>query len=186
LVTSFVCSAFIAYVICNVQCFLGLRSIKYDLIKFYKGDHADMKKLKKNTTIIQGDSHFTGFLVGFLINGFVMIFAFLFILTIVGFYLVEHSSTKSIRLFLLKLFPIFTILIAKKISDRITSNYFFLEGRGKYLALRNFRGYSLFVYSTFFFDCFVGTIDAVVRLIIGFLVSVLFMPRIGDNFLGKI
>ncbi len=63
LVGSFVCSAFLAYLTCNIQCFMGLRSIKYDLIKFYKGDHADIKKLEKNTKIIQGDLHFTGFLV---------------------------------------------------------------------------------------------------------------------------
>jgi hypothetical protein len=185
LIAGFVLAALAAYVICNIQCFLGLRSIKYDLMKFYRGDHGDILKLEKSSKIVKGDSHFTGFLVGFLINGFVVIFAFIFILIVIGFYLVEHTSFTLISAFLLKLMPVFTILVAKQVSDLITSNFFFLQNNGKYLALRNAKCYSLYVYATFFFDCFVGTIDAVVRLFIGLLGSVFFMPRIGYNFLGE-
>ncbi len=177
-------AAAVAYIICNIQCFLGLRSIKENLIKSYKGKNTSAAKLTSNTSICNGNSHFTGFLVGFLINGFVFIFGFLFLICTVIYICVQLVNFEDIKKLILKIVPVLTVLILKLVFNFICSKFFFLQQRGNVLALDNFRAYSIFVYVTFFFDCFVGTINGLVRLGLGLLGSLLFMPRIGYSFLG--
>jgi hypothetical protein len=184
-IIGFSLSASFAYLICNIQCLLGLRSIKYDLIKAYKGKHQSMGKLASNVSICNGNSHFTGFLVGFLINGFVFIFGFFFLICFIVYYLVQFVSWSQVRDFILRLVPIITVIIVKFVFNFICSKFFFLQQRGNVLALDNFRAYSIFVYVTFFFDCFVGTVKAFIRLLLGLLGSLFFMPRIGYSFLGR-
>lgn len=183
-IIGFVVAAVVSLFICLAQTLLGLRGLKKSLLLAYKG------KLRKrddisNISIATGNSHFTGFLVGFLINGFLFIFAFLFAICLVIYFACEYATKEDVLHFFLKILPIIVVFIVKFVFNYICSKFIFLQERGKFLALDNFRAYSIFLYVTFFFDCFVGVIAALLRLIIGLLGSLLYMPRIGYSFLGS-
>ncbi|CAF0809485.1 unnamed protein product [Brachionus calyciflorus] len=184
-IAGFVVAVVLSYFICLIQVFLGLRAIQQNLLSLYKGKKEDIALLKSNASVSNGNTHFAGFLVGFLLNGFLFIFAFLFLIIIVIYYLVQFSTWEDISPILLKLVPILVVFVVKFIFNFVCSRFIFLQERSKVLALDNFRAYSVFVYVTFFFDCFVGAINALVRLILGILGSLFFMPRVGYSFLGR-
>lgn len=167
-----------------LQSFFGLKGIKESLLLGYKGIRNQKSKTTTPVSLATGSSHFTGFLVGFLINGFLFIFLFFFVVFFALYFLFKYLSDQILRLFL-KILPVLVIFIIKFIFDFVCSRFVFLQERGKYLALDNYRAYSIFVYVTFFFDCFSGYITALLRLVIGLIGSLLFMPRIGYSFLGS-
>ena len=81
----FVSAAVVSLLICLTQLLLGLKGLKKSLLLGYKG------KLNKRddispVSLATGNSHFTGFLVGFLLNGFLFIFAFLFLIVLMIYY----------------------------------------------------------------------------------------------------
>jgi hypothetical protein len=179
-------AAIAAFIICILQSLLGLRSIKYTLMRINKAKRHNAGAIKGSVAICNANSHFTGFLVGFLINGFVCIFSFFFALSVIIFIIHDYNFWNKVWDFLLKCVPIIVVMVVKTIFNFIMSKFVFLQQTGKILALNNFRCYSIFVYVMFFFDSIVGVISAVIRLIIGSLGSLFFLPRVGYSFLGKI
>jgi hypothetical protein len=175
----------LAFFICNVQCLFGLRSIKYNLLRAYRGKSESVGKLEGNVAICNANSHFTGFLVGFLINGFLFMFSFFFAISIILYIIIEFNYWDKVGQLLLKLVSVIVVFIVKTVFNFVMSRFVFLQEYGKILALNNFRMFSIFVYLMFFFDSIVGVISAVVRLIVGILGSVFFLPRIGYSFLGR-
>lgn len=184
-ISGFVVCVVVSYVICNIQCFLGLRSVQKSLLKLYRGQKINIALLSSNATISNGNTHFAGFLVGFLLNGFLFIFAFLFLIVLIIYYITQFSNWEQIKQIILKIVPIITVILVKFIFNFVCSRFIFLQEKSKVLALDNFRAYSVFIYITFFFDCFVGALSALIRLIIGLVGAIFFMPRIGYSFLGR-
>jgi hypothetical protein len=184
-IAGYMVASALAYFICTLQCLLGLRSIKYNLLRAYRGRSESVGKLKGNVSICNANSHFTGFLVGFLINGFVFIFAFLFALFIALYIVIEFNFWHYIGEFLIKCISVVVVIGVKTVFNFLMSKFVFLQEKGKLLALNNFRMFSIFMYLMFFFDSIVGVISAVVRLILGILGSIFFLPRIGYSFLGR-
>jgi len=76
----------------------------------------------------------------------------------------------------LKLLPVIITLIIKQLINRVASRFIFLNRSSKILALDNFRAFNIFLYFNFYFDCFMGIISAVIRLIISVLVALFMIP----------
>lgn len=172
--TVFILSTVLSYFISLYQLFLGLRSIQKNLLKLYKGKKHNMALITKNTSVSNGNTHFAGFLVGYLLNGYIFIFIFIFLVQIVVYILVQLLSWIKIKQFFVQSIPFISVFAIKFMFNLICSKYLFLQQRGKVLALDNFRAYSIFIYITFFFDCFIGTMNALIRLFVGLLGSIFF------------
>jgi hypothetical protein len=184
-VIGFILSSIVSFCICLIQVFLGIKNIQQDLILLYRGRNYALTKKLNNTAIATGHNQFAGFLVGFIINGFLFIFIFFFLICLIIYYCTQYVSIDMVGQFVLKLVPILVVLIIKILFNFFFSKFVFLQERGKHLAVDNYRAYSVFLYVLFFFDCFVGALNAFVRMIIGLLASIFFMPRIGYSFLGR-
>jgi hypothetical protein len=184
-VIGFIVSSIVSFIICMIQVFLGIRNIQRDLIMLYKGRNYALTKKLSNTSIATGHNHFAGFLVGFIINGFLFIFIFFFFICLIIYYCTQYVSIDLVGQFVLKLVPVFVVLIIKILFNFFFSKFVFLQERGRHLAVDNYRAYSIFLYIMFYFDCFVGAINAFVRMLVGLLASIFFMPRIGYSFLGR-
>jgi hypothetical protein len=168
-----------------IQTFLGLKGVQKSLLNGFKGKYDQNENKISAVSLATGNNHFTGFLVGFLINGFIFIFGFFFIICLIIYYVAQYATGQQILDTFLKILPIIVIFIVKFIFNYVCSRFIFLQDKAEYLALDNYRAYSIFLYVTFFFDCFVGVIAAFVRFVIGILGALFFMPRIGYSFLGR-
>ena len=76
----------------------------------------------------------------------------------------------------LKALPIVTVIFAKKIVNKYTAKYAFLNRESKLLALNNFRAFNVFLFFNFFFDCFMGFINAILRLFKATFFAIIMMP----------
>ena len=115
-------------------------------------------------------------MVGYLIWGFFILYFVGFLvgvlMVIMRIFIGESIFIKT----LLWLLPIITVIVVKFILNKIATEYWFLFQKSKILALNNFRAFNVFLYFNFYFDCFMGIISAIVRLMKSLFIAILMMP----------
>jgi hypothetical protein len=94
-------------------------------------------------------------------------------------------SPETYGLIVKTLFPFIIVLLIKLLINKFTAKYIFLNRKSKILALENFRAFNVFLYFSFFFDCFMGLISAIIRLTKAIIAAIIMMPRISYSFLGR-
>ena len=172
---------FVAAFFCYTQLFLLIVETKKYLIQIYKGKcefiSLSNKKMSKNNVGILSLS-FGGYLVGFLIWGYLILYVF-FLLIAILYYLIDNFVTFKLLIdtFYKYLIQFVVVFIIKYILRRIMI-YSFVKRNTQILALDNFRAYNIVLYFMFFFDLFLGFLNAVFRLLKGVLASVLMMSSI--------
>lgn len=114
-------------------------------------------------------------MVGYLIWGYVILYVAIVILGVVILIIRLFIGDNLFAQLGLKLIPVVTVIIVKKIVNVIATNYVFLYRKSTILALNNFRAFNIFLYFNFYFDCFMGIISAVIRLIKSAIISVVMM-----------
>ena len=77
---------------------------------------------------------------------------------------------------LLKLLPVIVAILIKQIVTKVATHFIFLNRKSKILAVDNFRAFNVFVYFNFFFDCFMGYISAIVRLVKAVAFAIFMIP----------
>ena len=76
----------------------------------------------------------------------------------------------------LKIVSVVCVLVVKKIINMTASQVIFLNRKSNILALNNFRAFNIFLYFNFYFDCFMGLVSAVIRLVQSIAASLFMMP----------
>ena len=102
-----------------------------------------------------------------------------FVLVLIGFIILLlriFAGDLFFEKIALKLLPVFITLTFKQLVNRVASQFIFLNRSSKILALDNFRAFNIFLYFNFYFDCFMGIISAVIRLIKAFIIDILMIP----------
>jgi hypothetical protein len=178
---------FAALIVCIVQVFIGIRDSKKHLLEIYKGKCFYLPPIKTlaNSSIASSSFHFGGYLVGYLVWGFFILYAVTLLVGIVIVILRLTVGDNIFLKFLLKIIPVICVLIVKMILNMITSRVIFLRRDTKVLALNNFRVFNVFLYFNFFFDCFMGVISALIRILKSVIAAIIMMPRIAYSFMGR-
>jgi hypothetical protein len=112
-----------------------------------------------------------------LVWGFLIIYLFGVIVGVVIVILRVFVGDALFGQLLLKAVPAITVVIFKQLLNIVTTQFVFLYRGSKLLALNNFRAFNVFLYFNFYFDCFMGVISAIIRLVQAMLISVFMMPR---------
>ena len=178
---------FVALIICVIQLLFGIRDAKKHLIQIYKGKCLYLPPIKKlkNSSIASSSFHFGGYLTGYLIWGFFIQYICLLIIGIIIIILRLTIGDEIFYKILLKLVPVICALFFKQLVNFVTSRFIFIRRDTKILAIDNFRVFNVFLYFNFFFDCFLGAISAVIRILISVIASIIMMPRISYSFMGR-
>ena len=182
LIVPYVASLFI----CLIQILIGLRETKKHLLELYKGKCVYLPPIKtlSNSEIASSSFHFGGYLTGYLVWGFFIQYVIIVIIGI--FFIILRILVKDIfSKLLLIIIPPLCALIFRQFIEFFASEIIFLKRRTRILALNNFRAFNVFLYFNFFFDCFIGIVSAVMRLLIAFVAAIFMMPRIAYSFMGR-
>lgn len=115
-------------------------------------------------------------MVGYLIWGYFIIYFTGVLIGIVILALRLFIGDAIFWQILLRLVPVISVLMVKMVINKIATNYWFLYRKSKLLALNNFRAFNVFLYFNFYFDCFMGIISAVIRLILSVVIAIFMMP----------
>jgi hypothetical protein len=178
---------FVALLICTIQVLIGMRDIKRHLLELYAGKCFYLPPLKtiSNASISSSSFHFGGYLTGYLIWGFFIQYFALLFLGIAIIILRAAIGDEIFLKFLLKLVPTICAVTFEMVVNFITTRIIFLRRDTRLLAIDNFRAFNVFLYFNFFFDCFLGFISAIIRLIKSSIAAVVMMPRIAYGFMGR-
>lgn len=110
-------------------------------------------------------------------------------MVIVGFVILLLRMFTADKIFgqiLLKAVPVICVIVMKQFITRIASRVIFLNRKSTILAIDNFRAFNIFLYFNFFFDCFMGVVSAIIRLVKSVVLNIVMMPSILGHFLTGI
>lgn len=173
--------------ICYIQLFFGVKELKIHLSEIYKGicEYVPKKKTFSNGSIARGSFHFTGYLVGYLVWGYLIIYlSLVFIGIIILILRIFIGKIIYLKIFL-TILPFLVAIILKTTITIICTKYIFLVPNSKILALKNTKAFNIFLFFNFFYDCFMGIASAIFRIILSTVIAIIMMPRIGYGFLGR-
>ena len=169
----------ISPLICLLQVFLFSRDLKTHLKQLYKGDCDFVRSAEAigNASIATASFHFGGYVTGYLVWGYLIIYVAIVALGLVILGIRIFLPPKFWLNLLLRIVPVITALIIKQIINKVASQIIFLNRNSKILAVNNFRAFNVFLYFNFFFDCFMGVVSAVIRLVKAVLLAIFMLPR---------
>ena len=150
------------------------------------GVYVDIPSPKRFSNIKKASSslHYSGYMIGYLVWGYLILFQVLLIIILAAKFLIKFYFIieKLLKLFL----PILVIFLFKRIIIWYIARYC-LVGKNKrnFFLLRNSRLYSILTHFNFFFDCFLGSFVCVMRMILSSLAALFFMPRLDYSVFGR-
>ncbi|CAF0958096.1 unnamed protein product [Didymodactylos carnosus] len=208
-------SAFISAFIYIIQLLLGLKQYQLHMLKYYRGAYDKQYHLDNSSSVLAKSFHYSGYQVGYLAYGFVIINYIVFIICLFLRLLFIHPLL--IKFVVKFIAPLFILYALKHVIIYCLTRYFFShllkstatttttvedntqqssiyctpdlvthQEHQQYLfSLENRHAYFLFVYFNFFFDCFLGIISCIIRLFKSTIAVILYMPRLDYSIFGR-
>ncbi|CAF4174761.1 unnamed protein product, partial [Adineta steineri] len=175
-------SAILTVIIYGCQLFFGIQRYKKFKKDLYLGKNLEIPSIKyfEPNSIASNSVHYSGFLVGYLAWGFVICFHLILLITIA----MKTVSLQfhHIEIILTIIVPILIIYFLKMFSIKLMGKFLFIQKPDEGLILKN---YTIFIYFSFFADCFLGIASCIIRLIKTIILNTIFMARLDYSFLGK-
>jgi hypothetical protein len=170
-----------------VQLVLGMRNYQKHTLKAYKGVYTDIPPPKRftNTKKASSSLHYPGYMIGYLLWGYMILFEVLIVLTVLLRFLIKfYFIIEKLAKYLL---PILVIYLFKRIFLFYLTRYFLVKKRNtaKSFTLKNFKLYFFLSHFNFFFDCFLGSFVCIMRMFQSSLASIVFMPRLDYSIYGR-
>ncbi|XP_070173788.1 stimulated by retinoic acid gene 6 protein-like [Littorina saxatilis] len=167
-----------------------LSSYRQNLYALYRGDHSHIPHASaySNTSHCINSIKYAGFQVGYIIWSYLLqcliLFLISFLLAIV-ILLIINDLNKWIILLLDLLWPVVLTAVIVALGQLLLAKYFFLQGRGVYLALNNRSFYFNFTYFMFFYNIFLGLVSCLLRILKAMFVGVVFLSRLDSSTLPR-
>ncbi|CAF0891208.1 unnamed protein product [Rotaria sp. Silwood1] len=178
-------ACFLTAIIYFIQLLFGMKNYQKHMLNAYKGIFIDIppRSAFKNVRLISKHIHYPGYCIAYLTIGYIIIGNIIFFSLIALHVLFKH-------LFLMEEFatifiPILVIYLITFIIQWFLSRTFFLQKHGKTMILKNLRIYFVFSYFNFFFDCFLGIVSSIFRLLKAWITNFGFLPRLDYCILGR-
>lgn len=115
------------------------------------------------------------YLVGYLVWGYIFLYLSLLVFAFVIMFIHQFIGDHFFLYILIRLIPIMTAVMVKKIFNTLLANFAFLDRRSQNPVLNNFRAFNIFLYFNFHYDCFMGIISAFIRLVKSIVISIFMM-----------
>jgi hypothetical protein len=169
-----------------VQLFIGIRRYQKNVLNAYKGKYVDIPAPKRfaNAKLVSGSLHYSGYAIGYLLWGYLILFEVSLVMLIVlrflvKFYFIAENLAKIIL-------PVLTIFLFKRILIWYLCKYFMIRSKSQQkVFLKNSKLYFILSHFNFFFDCFLGSFVCSMRMIKSSLAALFFMPRLDYSIFGR-
>ncbi|XP_052260590.1 stimulated by retinoic acid gene 6 protein-like isoform X2 [Dreissena polymorpha] len=167
-----------------------LASYRTNLLALYKGDntHIPHRSTMENKSLLVGSMRFAGYQVAYIAWGF-MLHLFCFFMASIALCVLIMLLMRGISGWLLEIletmWPALMITTILVIVQNLLSTFFFLQGRGLYLAIDNRRGLFSFSFFMFFYNIFIGFLSCLLRIIKSVVIGAVFLPRLDNSALPR-
>lgn len=169
-----------------VQLLLGIKNYHKTVLEAYQGIYLNIPSPKRfsNAKLASSSLHYSGYAIGYLLWGYLILFEVILVVMLVIRFLVKFYfiAENLAKIFL----PILTIFLFKKILIWYLCRFFLIEkSNNKVFGLRNNKLYFLLNHFNFFFDCFLGSFVCLMRMAKSSLAALFFMPRLDYSIFGR-
>ncbi|CAF3476579.1 unnamed protein product [Rotaria sp. Silwood1] len=180
---AFIAALFITF----IQLLIMLAGIRRNLLQAYRGDDCEIPRRisSENINYITGTFHFAGYLIGYVIVGYIFLAIFLFIILISIDAFIIYGSVKTLETILKIIIPTLLLVFFKMYLNKILGQYVFLQRAGEVLSINNRRALMIFLYFNFFLDAFLGFVAAIMRILRSIASEILYMCRLDYSPLGR-
>ncbi|CAF0777204.1 unnamed protein product [Brachionus calyciflorus] len=170
-----------------VQLFFGIKSYHRHVLNGYRGVYEDIPSPKKfsNVKLAASSLHYSGYAIGYLLWGYLILFEVSLVVIIVTKFLIRfYFLTENLAKIVL---PILTIYLLKRILIWYLCSYFITENShsSQRFVLKNRKFYFILNHFNFFFDCFLGSFVCFMRMGKSSLAALFFMPRLDYSIFGR-
>lgn len=191
------CTCALTSLIIIIQLCLSIKSFQHDLLKLHKAENVfgslvnnyDFKKYAKiikrrnrmSSEITSDSIHFPGYLIAHLVYGYLVLFAGLFSMFIIGKFFYHFPNI--IYSFSQVVLPLVIMVFLKLIIVQFMTKFIFLK-RDSYRIGRSVP-YHTISYFNFFFDCFLGLVACMSRVWLTNLISLITLARLDISVFNK-
>ncbi|CAF1115140.1 unnamed protein product [Rotaria sordida] len=178
-------SAIFTAILYGYQLCIGMQKYKKHKLQLNKGIYSEIPSEKefKLSSIASNSVHYSGFLVGYMAWGFVICFH-LILLILIGIRILTFQI-RYIELVLAIIVPILVIYLLKMLSMRSAGKFLFIQNLDNKRKLECGKIYAIFLYFSFFADCFLGIASCIIRLIKATFLNIVYMARLDYSFFGR-
>ena len=187
LTRAYICALLSTFILIVVQLLVLLVNIRRNLLQSFRGNASEIPRREKSKYIsyAEGNFHFAGYLIGYLIWGIIITATLFIVLFVCIDAFITYGSVRLIEVILEPIIPSTLLAIFKIYLNKILAQYVFLQHRGEVLSFNNRRILMIFLYFNFFLDAFLGFFSAIIRLIKSVLAGVVYMCRLDYCPLGR-
>ncbi|CAF2102485.1 unnamed protein product [Rotaria magnacalcarata] len=170
-----------------IQLLVMLAGIRRNLLQAYRGDDSEIPRRvsSANVNYVTGTFHFAGYLIGYVIVGYIFLAVFLFIIIMSIDAFITYGSVKFLESILRIIVPTSLLVIFKIYLNKFLSKYIFLQYHGDVLSINNRRVFMVFIYFNFFLDAFLGFIASILRILRSIVGGIIYMCRLDYSPLGR-
>lgn len=187
LIRPFLFAVFISLSVIVLQLFVMLAGIRRNLLQAFRGDDSELPRRNpsNNVQYINGNFHFVGYFIGYVILGYVFLLVITIILAIVIDAYIAFGTAPFLELILKRAIPIILLITFKLYLNKVLGRCVFLQDDRRLLFINNRRVFMLFLYFNSFLDSFLGLFVAIARLFKSILGGLLYMCRLDYAPLGR-
>ncbi|CAM4805220.1 unnamed protein product [Rotaria magnacalcarata] len=183
----FMLAVVIATIVIIGQLSVLLTGIRRNLLQAFRGDDCEIPRVQRlsyvNSAI--GNFHFAGYLIGYVVWGWILMLFFTFISFMCIDLLITLNVFHIFEWILKTLIPILLLYYFKEFLNKILARFIFLQHNGDALAVNNRRVLMIFLYFNFFLDAFLGLVSSILRLLQSFIGAIIYMSRLDYSPLGR-
>lgn len=143
-------SAVITVGIFAFQLYIGMQNYKKHKLQLFKGIYEDVPSAAnfKPNTIAAKSVHYSGFLVGYMAWGFIIVFHMIFFL--LSAIRIISLQIRYFELILAFTVPVLVVYLLKMVSTSSAGKFLFIQDMEDKLNLKNRKVYAIFIYFNFF------------------------------------
>jgi len=174
-------------IVITIQLLVLLVSIRRNLLQVFRGDNSEIprRNSKKNVNYATENIHFAGYLIGYVLWGYLLIAFFVMIIAVIIDVVITYGMVRYLESVMKMIIPPVFFAIFKYYMDKMLGRYVFLQQNGEILAVKHRRILMVFLYFNFFLDAFLGFISSIRRILRSVIVGIIYMCRVDYSFFGR-
>lgn len=176
-----------AFIATMIQLLVLLTSIRRNLLQAFRGDDSEIPRCnaRDNINYARNSIHFAGYLIGYVLWGYLLIGVFALIAGLVIDILITYGLVEILEAVMKIITPSLLLAIFQYYSNQLLGQYVFLQKGGDVLSINHRRILMVYLYFNFFLDAFLGFLSSIIRLVKSVVGGMIYMCRLDYSSLGR-
>ncbi|RUS74778.1 hypothetical protein EGW08_017476 [Elysia chlorotica] len=166
-----------------------MASFRSNLFAMYRGDFKVIPppSSKSAVWLCTGCIKYSGFQVGFLVWGYIVMWLILFAITFILSMMIDGYLAELVEEIktICQTWPGVLVAMVLLVLQGLLARFVFLQGSASFLRLDNRNSYFIFAYFMFFYNIFLGVVSCLLRILKAVVIGAVFLARLDSSTLPR-